>query len=60
MSAGSAAPASALRAVVYARASTEHQDESTDVQVQEGTRYAEAQGWTIAATYVDEALSRAE
>jgi site-specific DNA recombinase len=62
MSAARAAPATALalRAVIYARASTEHQDESTDVQVLEATRYAEAQGWTVTSTYVDDALSRAE
>ena len=49
-----------LRAAIYARRSTDHQDTSIPVQIEEATRYIEAHGWTPGQVFVDDALSRAE
>jgi DNA invertase Pin-like site-specific DNA recombinase len=49
-----------MRAVIYARYSSDQQREaSIDDQIEVCRRYAEAQGWTIAATYKDAAISGA-
>lgn len=50
----------ALRAVIYARCSTDHQDTSIATQTTEATRYIESKGWIVANVFTDEALSRAE
>lgn len=49
-----------MRAVFYARCSTDEQPNSLAVQREEAQRYAAAQGWTLAAEYVDDALSGAD
>jgi site-specific DNA recombinase len=49
-----------MRAAIYARRSTDHQEASIDTQMEEGRRYIEANGWTLVATFIDDSLSRAE
>lgn len=47
-----------MRAGIYARYSTDEQDEaSIEDQVRVCRKYAETHGWAVAGTYVDEALS---
>jgi site-specific DNA recombinase len=47
-----------MRAVIYARYSSDLQrDASIEDQIEVCRRYAEAQGWTIVATYRDAAIS---
>ena len=53
----SARPLRALRAALYARVSTT--DQTTDNQLLEPRRYAEARGWTV-TEYVDEGVSGAK
>ena len=49
-----------MRAVIYARYSSDQQREaSIEDQIEVCRRYAEAQGWTIAETYKDAAISGA-
>src|SRR5690242_12863652 len=52
-----------MRAAIYARRSTDHQEASIEVQIEEAKRYAAANGWTIndrEHVFVDSAISRAE
>ena len=52
-----------MRAAVYARRSTEHQEASIEVQIDEAKRYIAVQGWTLDETahvFLDSAISRAE
>jgi site-specific DNA recombinase len=52
-----------MRAAIYARRSTDHQEASIEVQIEEARRYIAAQGWELdeaADIYVDSAISRAE
>jgi DNA invertase Pin-like site-specific DNA recombinase len=49
-----------MRAVIYARYSSDQQREaSIEDQIEVCRRYAEAQGWTVAETYADAAISGA-
>lgn len=49
-----------MKAIVYARYSTEHQTESTIVdQIRRCREYAKARGWQIGAEYTDEGISGA-
>lgn len=49
-----------LRAVIYARYSSDHQREaSIEDQLEVCRRYAERQGWKIVEVYADQALSGA-
>lgn len=49
-----------MRAIIYARFSTEQQSESSIVdQLRRCREYAAARGWTIAAEYTDEGISGA-
>ena len=49
-----------MRAISYARYSTEHQTESTIVdQLRRCRDYAESRGWTVASEYTDEGISGA-
>ena len=49
-----------LRAVIYARYSSDHQREaSIEDQLEVCRRYVERQGWTIVEVYADQALSGA-
>ncbi len=51
---------SGMRAVVYARYSSEHQrEQSIDDQIEVCRRYAVTQGWTIVESYSDAAISGA-
>lgn len=49
-----------MRAALYVRMSTDHQDDSPDVQIACGTAFCEERGWGINAIYRDDAKSRAE
>jgi DNA invertase Pin-like site-specific DNA recombinase len=51
-----------MRCAIYARKSTEDQELSTKIQVQEAKNYIEVKGWTLAKdhVYIDDAVSRAE
>lgn len=49
-----------MRAAIYARRSTDHQEASIETQIEEATRYIEGSGWVLVATFVDDSLSRAE
>ena len=51
-----------MRAAIYARRSTDHQEASIPVQMEEARRYVEKQGWSLDEhhVYIDDALSRME
>ena len=51
-----------MRAAIYARRSTEHQEASIPVQLEEARGYIALNGWALVEehVYVDDALSRAE
>ncbi len=51
-----------LRAAIYARKSTDHQEDSTTVQVGSARAYVASQGWIVADqhVFVDDSISRAE
>jgi DNA invertase Pin-like site-specific DNA recombinase len=51
-----------MRCAIYARKSTDNQELSTQIQVQEAKAYIERKGWTLAKDhiYIDDAVSRAE
>ena len=51
-----------MRAAIYARRSTDHQEASIPVQLEEARRYIEKQGWSLddRHVYIDDALSRME
>ena len=51
------APPSKIRAAQYVRMSTEHQQFSTDNQIDAISRYAEQHGYEIVRTYADEGKS---
>ena len=49
-----------MRAVVYARYSSDHQREaSIDDQIRLCTSFSEGQGWIVTKTYSDQAISGA-
>ena len=49
-----------MRAIIYARYSTEHQTESTILdQLRRCREYAAARGWTVRAEHIDEGISGA-
>ena len=49
-----------MRAIIYARYSTEHQTESTILdQLRRCREYAAARGWTVGAEHIDEGISGA-
>lgn len=51
-----------MRAAIYARRSTDHQEASIAVQIEEARRYIAERGWTVSESdiFIDDALSRAE
>ncbi len=51
-----------MRAALYVRMSTDHQDDSPDVQIARGTAFCEQRGWKLdpGNIYRDDAKSRAE